>query len=113
MEKEWLMTPDVAYERLDRAIYNHSTCPETADILYIYLDDEKREITIPPKELAKKLMEADKNHLMDNDIFNFINKALRDGYYSIKDPWCSYCLGCLHYFERFNNVNYEKEFNYF
>ena len=56
MEKEWLMTPDVAYERLDRAIYNHSACPETADILYIYLDDEKREITIPPKELAKKLI---------------------------------------------------------
>ena len=113
MEKEWLMTLDVAYERLDWAIYNHSACPETADILYIYLDDEKREITIPPKELAKKLMEADKNHLMDNDIFNFIDKALRDGYYSIKDPWCSYCLGCLYYFERFKNLNYEKAFNYF
>lgn len=113
MEKEWLMTPDVAYERLDRAIYNHSACPETAHILYLYLDDEKREITIPPKELAKELMEADKNHLMDNDIFNFIDKALRDGYYSIKDPWASYYLGCLYYFERFNNVNYEKAFNYF
>lgn len=113
MEKEWLMTPDVAYERLDWAIYDHNACPETAHILYLYLDDEKREITIPPKELAKKLMEADKNHLMDNDIFNFIDKALRDGYYSIKDSWCSYCLGCLYYFERFNNVNYEKAFNYF
>lgn len=83
MEKEWVMILDVACERLDRAIYNHSACPETADILNSYLDDEKREITIPPKELAKKLMEADKNYLMDNDIFNFIDKALRDGYYSI------------------------------
>ena len=38
VEKEWLMTPDVAYERLDRAIYNHSACPETAHILYLYLE---------------------------------------------------------------------------
>ncbi len=80
MEKEWLMTPDVAFERLNRAFYNHSECLETVHILNTYLDNEKREITIPPKELAKKLMEADKNHLMDNDIFNFIDKALRDGY---------------------------------
>ena len=45
MEKEWVMTLDVAYERLDRAFYNHSACPETVRILNSYLDDEKREIT--------------------------------------------------------------------
>ena len=55
MEKEWLMTPDVAYERLDRAIYNHSACPETAHILSLYLDDEKRKLLYHLKNLWKQI----------------------------------------------------------
>ena len=58
-------------------------------------------------------MQADIHHLMDDDIFYFIDKALRDAYYQLQDPMASYELGCLYYYERYNHVNYKKAFKYF
>lgn len=77
------------------------------------MDDENREITASPVEVARELMQADKHHLMDDDIFYFIDKALRDAYYQLQDPMASYELGCLYYYERYNHVNYKKAFKYF
>ena len=57
-------------------------------ILKKYLDDENKETTVPPVDVARELMQADKHHLMD-DIFYFIDKALRDAYYQLQDPMAS------------------------
>lgn len=107
------MTHLDAFERLDGANYDYNVCVETNEILGKYMDFEKGQTSVPPKVVARELMWADQNHLMDDDIFYFIEKALRDAYYQIKEPYASFELGCLYYFERYNHVNYAKAFKYF
>ena len=112
-EIEMFMTHLDAFERLDGTNYDYNVCVETNEILGKYMDFEKRQTSVPPKVVARELMWADQNHLMDDDIFYFIEKALRDAYYQIKEPYASFELGCLYYFERYNHVNYAKAFKYF
>lgn len=112
-EIEEFMDCEDAYNMLRHACYKFNDCHETIRILKKYLDNENREITASPVEVARELMQADKHHLMDDDIFYFIDKALRDAYYQLQDPMASYELGCLYYCERYNHVNYKKAFKYF
>lgn len=58
IEVEMFMTPDEVYERLTHAFYQFNACHETI---------------VLPKVIARELM--------DDDIFYFIDKALRDAYY--------------------------------
>lgn len=115
MEREIVpfMELEECYFRLKNALYPFAKCLETMRIIREYCDDERKTITIPPKELARKLMEADKKQIMSEDIFYFVERALRDAYYQIGDDYASYDLGCLYYYERFNHVNYKKAFKYF
>lgn len=112
-EIEMFMTHIDAFERLDSARYDFNVCKETNEILGKYMDFENKETNVPPKVVARELMWADQNRLMDDDIFYFIDKALRDAYYQIKEPIASFELGCLYYFERYNHVDYAKAFKYF
>ena len=112
-EIEEFMDCEDAYNVLRHACYKFNECHETMRILKKYLNDENRVTTISPVEVARELMQADKHHLMDDDIFYFIDKALRDAYYQSQDLMASYELGCLYYYERYNHVNYKKAFKYF
>lgn len=112
-EIEEFMDNEAAYNVLRHAYYKFNECHETMRILKKYLDNENRVTTISPVEVARELMQADKHHLMDDDIFYFIDKALRDAYYQLQDSMASYELGCLYYYERYNHVNYKKAFKYF
>lgn len=112
-EIEEFMDNEDAYNVLRHACYQFNDCRETIRILKKYLDNENRVTTISPVEIARELMQADKHHLMADDIFYFIDKALRDAYYQLQDAMASYELGCLYYYERYNHVNYKKEFKYF
>lgn len=112
-EIEEFMDCEDAYNVLRHACYQFNECYETIEVLNKFLDNENKETTIPPVEVARELMQADIHHLMDDDIFYFIDKALRDAYYQLQDPMASYELGCLYYYERYNHVNYKKAFKYF
>lgn len=112
-EIEMFMTHIDAYERLINAHYQRNLYSETFQIINKYLDHEKEETSVPPKVIARELMWADQNHMMSDDIFYFIEKALRDAYYQIREPYASFELGCLYYFERYNHVDYAKAFKYF
>lgn len=112
-EIEEFMDCEDAYNVLRHAYYKFNECHETMRILKKYLDNENRVTTISPVEVARELMQADKHHIMADDIFYFIDKALRDAYYQLQDSMASYELGCLHYYERYNHVNYKKAFKYF
>lgn len=112
-EIERFLLPDKAYEWLHYSSFIRSEYPETSHIIAEYSDRENQTLTVPPKVVARELMEADKSKLMPDDIFWFIEKVLRDTYYQIKDLHASYELGCLYYFDRFNHVDYVKAFKYF
>ena len=112
-EIEEFMDCEDAYNVLRHAYYKFNECHETMRILKKYLDNENRVTTISPVEVARELMQADKHHIMADDIFYFIDKALRDAYYQLQDSMASYELGCLYYYERYNHVNYKKAFKYF
>lgn len=112
-EIEPFMDPHKSYLRLVNALYPCAKCIETAMIIEKYCDEESQQVTIPPKKIARELMKADIQQLMADDIFYFIEKALRDAYYQIDEPYASYELGCLYYYERFNHINYDKAFKYF
>ncbi len=112
-EIEMMMTHIDAYERLVDAYYPYNMYSETFDIINKYLDHENMQTSVPPKVIARELMWADQTHMMCDDIFYFIEKALRDAYYQIKEPYASFELGCLYYFERYNHVDYAKAFKYF
>lgn len=110
---EMFMGLDEAYDMLRHALYQFNTCFETTRILKKYLDHENKVITAPPKVVARELMKADQDQLMEDDIFYFIEKALKDAYYQIQEREAGFELGCLYYFERYNHVNYEKAVKYF
>jgi uncharacterized protein len=112
-EIEPFLVPDQAYVWLQNSSVGITKYPETTSIIAAYCDHEAQTTIVPPKEIARELMEADKTELMCDDIFWFIEKVLRDTYYQIKDPYASYELGCLYYFDRFNHVDYAKAFKYF
>lgn len=112
-EIEPFMDLHKSFLRLVNALYPRAKCIETAMIIEKYCDEEPQQVTIPPKKIARELMKADIHQLMSDDIFYFIDKALRDAYYQIDEPYASYELGCLYYYERFNHINYDKAFKYF
>ena len=86
-EIEEFMDCEDSYNMLRHACYQFNDCHETMRILKKYLDNENRVTTISPVEVARELMQADKHHLMDDDIFYFIDKALRDAYTNYKIQW--------------------------
>lgn len=112
MEEELLLDHMQAYEVL-KNMHVPFDYKETFDIIHKYLDDDNQETTVPPKVIARELMEADKGLFMTDEVFEFVEKVLKDTYFFIKESHAAVELGNLYYFERYNHINYENALKYY
>lgn len=106
-ENEPFMARNEAYHFLSKAMYIRAKCKETSKILNQLLDREKLELNCPPVKAAEQLDEADRDQIMSDDIFWFLEKAYYDAANCIDYKYW-YSLACLYYYDRYGHVDLEK-----
>lgn len=109
----WMMDHEIAYRVLQNACYSRGKYKETTAVIGRMMDHQNKCINIPPVEVARKLDDADAYLPVEEDIFLFLEKAYRDGYYQIRDDRCAFNLGKLYCEERYGHINYPKAAKWF
>lgn len=104
---EPFMDCDEAYHFLSTALYDFEKCKETNRIICQRLDHSKEALSCPPIKAAEELEAADKEQLMSDDIFRFIEKAYYDAANCIDDKYW-FALAKLYYDDRYAHVDFEK-----
>jgi len=96
-----------AYYFLSKALYTRAKCKETNKTLNQVLDEDKQELNCPPVKVAEQLDDADRDQIMSDDVFWFLEKAYFDAAKCIDYKYW-YALARLYYYDRYGHVDLEK-----
>lgn len=112
-ELEPMMDHEMSYEILKNALYPRAKYVETGRTIHRILDEKGKCLNIPPVDAAEQLDLADEYLLMPEDIFRFVEKAYRDGYYQLRKHRCAFWLGRLYSEERYGHLDYAEAARWF
>lgn len=106
LKSELFMDHKEAYDVLQKMSYPLALYQETREIVSSVMDSENRCVTIPPVQVANRLIDADAHLPMPPAVFEFVEKAYLDAY-NVIDSRYAHRLGCLYFYERYGHVNYK------